>query len=95
MLKSSQVTFSKFSEKQITKLPLIISEALYIWVQSVETMGIANTRKLRGYHDESLKGDRKGQRSARLNKSYRVIYIETDLLEFVVISVLEVNKHDY
>ena len=30
--------------------------------------------KANGYKDESLKGKRKGQRSIRLNKSYRLIY---------------------
>ena len=47
------------------------------------------------YHDEPLKGDRKGQRSVRLNKGYRVIYEETESGNLVLIAVQEVNKHEY
>ena len=38
-------------------------------------MGLRETRKIKGYHDEPLQGDRKGQRSIRLNKAYRAFYI--------------------
>jgi len=47
------------------------------------------------YHNEPLKGDRKGQRSVRLNKAYRVIYEETESGNVVLIGVQEVNKHEY
>lgn len=52
-------------------------------------------RKVPGYHDEPLKGDRMGQRSIRLNKAYRAIYMERPNQEIIIISVMEVNKHDY
>ncbi len=52
-------------------------------------------RKIPGYHDEPLKGDRKGQRSSHLSRGYRVIYEELSSGEIVIVSVLEVNKHDY
>jgi len=52
-------------------------------------------RKLPGYHDEPLKGDRKGQRSVRLNRAYRAIYEESEDGQLTIITVLEVNKHDY
>jgi proteic killer suppression protein len=48
-----------------------------------------------GFHDEPLKGDRKGQRSIRLNKAYRAIYIEGQRKEVHIISIIEVNKHEY
>lgn len=48
---------------------------------------------LQGYDDEPLHGDRRGQRSVRLNKSYRAIYIETN--EGLELLVIEVNKHEY
>ena len=95
MIKETQVFISKFAEKQIKKLPKQISEALFIWVESSELTGIADIRNLKGYHDEPLKGDRKGQRSARLNRSYRVIYIENENKDLVLITVIEVNKHEY
>lgn len=95
MDKEARVFISKFAEKQIKKLPRQISEALFVWVESIELAGIADVRKLKGYHDEPLKGDRKGQRSARLNRSYRVIYIENENKDLVLITVIEVNKHEY
>lgn len=64
------------------------------WVEAVETTGLESVRKLSGYHDEPLKGNRKGQRSIRLSLAYRAIYtIRNEQLEFV--SVEEVSKHDY
>jgi proteic killer suppression protein len=52
-------------------------------------------RRIPGFHDEPLAGQRTGQRSIRLSISYRAIYeIRRDgSVEFA--SVEEVNKHDY
>jgi len=69
--------------------------AYHTWVKTVELDGIRATRALSGYHDEPLKGDRKGQRSVRLSKGYRVIYEETESGNLVLIGVQEVNKHEY
>lgn len=84
---------TKFAEKQLKKLPLNIKQVLRYWAESVERYGIREVRKLPGYHDEPLKGDRKGQRSIRLNKAYRAIYVEKN--EGIEITVIEVNKHEY
>jgi proteic killer suppression protein len=53
------------------------------------------SRKIKSYHDEPLKGTRKGQRSIRLNKAYRAIYIEKNNGTLEFIEVQEVSKHDY
>ncbi len=46
------------------------------------------------HHDEPLKGDRKGQRSIRLSRSYRAIYrVVKDHVVFILVE--EVNKHEY
>lgn len=39
----SQVTYSKFAEKQLNKVPKYIKEALYIWALTVEKIGIEET----------------------------------------------------
>lgn len=57
--------------------------------------GIWEVRKLPGYHDEPLKGQRLGQRSIRLNRAYRLIYEEDERGEVLVIGVMEVSKHEY
>lgn len=95
MERTSQVTLTKFAEKQLKRLPKNIIAAYFTWVRSVELEGIRKVRKLSGYHDEPLKGDRKGQRSVRLNKSYRVIYEELETDKVILVGVQEVSKHDY
>lgn len=89
------VWLTKFADKQLKILPSNIVAAFWTWVKTVELDGIRNTRKLSGYHDEPLKGDRKGQRSIRLNKAYRVIYEETSSGNVILIAVQEINKHEY
>jgi proteic killer suppression protein len=93
--KPSQVHIERFAEKQLKKLPEFIREALRIWAETIEQTGVRAMRKLPGYHDEPLKGDRAGQRSSRLSRAYRVIYEERETGEVLIIAVLEVNKHDY
>ncbi len=56
-------------------------------------MGIHEVRKFKRYHDEPLKGNRVGQRSVRLNRAYRAIYVELE--SEIEILVIEVNKHEY
>lgn len=88
-----KVLISKFAEKQLKKVPTYIKESLQYWAATVELIGIHETRKLPGYHDEPLKGPRKGQRSIRLNRSYRAIYVESE--SGIEITVIEVSNHEY
>ncbi|WP_409478129.1 type II toxin-antitoxin system RelE family toxin [Pseudobdellovibrio sp. HCB154] len=90
-----RVIWSKRVEKQLDRLPVNITEKFYDWINAVALMGIAQVRKRPGLHDEPLAGARQGQRSVRLNRAYRIIYIETENGEFKVIQVIEVNKHEY
>ncbi len=89
-----EVEISKRAEKQLRKLPEGIVQLLFIWVRAVKEEGLESVRKSPGYHDEPLKGERKGQRSIRLSRAYRAIYvIRKTGVEFVFVE--EVNKHDY
>jgi proteic killer suppression protein len=85
---------SKLASKQLEKLPDHICEAFDAWTEKVIYLGLQEVRKVPGYHDEALQGERFGQRSVRLNRSYRVIYkiIKNEVL---IICILEVNKHNY
>lgn len=76
------------------KLPERIVEKIYAWILRIEMNGLPNTRKITGFHDEPLKGNRFGQRSIRLNRAYRLIYIEIPG-NIIVVKVIEVNKHEY
>ncbi len=95
MLSKCSVDITKPAQKDLIKVPDYIKEKLLIWVDAVERMGIREIRKTPGFHDEPLKGDRVGQRSIRLNKAYRAIYTENHKNEIIIISIIEVNKHDY
>lgn len=89
------IEITPFAIDDLEKIPPHITRKLEYWVDAVEKYGIDRIRKVRGYHDEPLKGARKGQRSIRLNKAYRAIYIETKKYEVRLIMIMEVNKHDY
>ena len=89
----TKVTATRQFEKDLKKVPAFIQKKVMFWVFLVESQGIAETAKSRGYHDEPLKGSRKGQRSVRMNRAYRLIYrVVKDRIE---IELLEVNKHEY
>lgn len=89
------VEFTKFAGKQIEKLPRSIKEAVFLWRDAVERIGLPDVRRAKGYHDEPLKGQRKGERSIRLSRSYRLIYREDNQTDVVIVGVQEVNKHEY
>ena len=90
-----RVIITKKAENDLFKVPKHIVTKLSSWVESVAVNGLNFTRKIPGYHDEPLKGNRKGRRSVRLSKSYRAIYIicDDDMVSFI--EVREVNKHEY
>lgn len=81
--------------KDLYALPDYIVTKLLRWAKGVEEIGILEMRKIPGYHDEPLKGKRSGQRSIRLNRSYRALYSEINEGEIEIIRIEEVNKHEY
>ena len=89
----TSVLVSRSVEKQLFRLPKHIRKSLHGWVREVELLGIRKARQYPGYHDEPLLGDRFGQRSVRLNRAYRAIYIER--IEGIQLIVIEVSKHAY
>ena len=82
------------SKKDLKKVPPFIAIKLQAWIDIIGPDGIREARKIKGYHDEPLKGNRRGQRSIRLNQAYRAIYIEKNA-EIDFIEVQEVNKREY
>jgi toxin HigB-1 len=91
---TNRVVITITAKKQLIKAPRRIAVKLLHWARSVELLGLEEVRKIPGFHDEPLKGERYGQRAIRLNRAYRAIYIiKNDSVEFV--SVEEVTKHDY
>lgn len=90
-----KVQLTEKVEKQLEWLPTYIERKFRTWVRSVVEDGIYIVRKRPGFHDEPLSGTRFGQRSVRLNKAYRIIYIQTKSDEIHIIQVIEVNRHEY
>lgn len=89
-----EIREGKEAKKLIRKLPVHVYRKYLYWKDLLDSIGLRESRKYKGFHDEPLTGRRKGQRSVRLSKEFRAIYIEIDgSLE--IIEVLEVNKHDY
>ena len=90
-----RVIVSENAEDDLRKIPEYITLKLQSWIESVSVNGILYVRKIRGFHDEPLQGKRKGQRSIRLSRSYRAIYVVRENRKVEFIEILEVNKHVY
>lgn len=90
----SIVEISNRAKKDLKDLPKEIKESFKTWVEAVEEDGLAIANQSPGYNAEHLNGTRKGQRSIRLNKAYRVIY-EVENGKVQIVKVMEVNKHKY
>ena len=89
------ILMSKKATKQLKKIPEHIRVKFDAWCDILNYVGLRESRKYKGFHDEPLKGKRKGQRSVRLSKSYRAIYKQIDSHNYELIEVIEVNNHEY
>ena len=79
--------------KQIKFLPTDILKRYEKWKEIVAISGPIGLRLIKGFHDESLRGEWKGHRSSRLGRQIRVIYrIEKDQ---ILVQVVNVTAHDY
>ncbi len=89
------VVVSSRATRQLREVPEHVARKFGLWVEGVETEGPEQIRKVPGFHDEPLRGQRAGKRSIRLSRSYRATreLRKDDIVESV--SVEEVNKHDY
>lgn len=90
-----RVLLTEKVDKQIQRLPFYIQDKVQSWVGSVQEHGIYLVRQKPGLHDEPLHGSRQGQRSVRLNRAYRLIYMQSRWAEIEIIEIIEVNKHEY
>lgn len=89
------VVLSRRAQKDLRSAPRHVATKLLYWVGEVETSGLEEIRKQPGFHDEPLKGRRRGQRSIRLSRAYRAIYVIQQDGSVECVSVEEVSKHDY
>lgn len=90
-----EVVIKKKLLSDLKKFPKHIIAKLTSWINAVGHDGLSEVRKIAGYHDEPLQGDRKGQRSIRLSKSYRAIYVIDKAGQMEIVEIIEASKHDY
>lgn len=89
-----RVVLSKNAKKDLAGAPVHILKKFRKWLGDVERYGLDEVRKVPGWNDHSLKGDRQGQRAIYLNRQWRAIYaMGSDGTLYVL--VLEVNPHEY
>lgn len=91
----SRVVISKSAQRDAKKAPVQVRRKLALWVRSVETVGVEAVRKVPGYHDEPLHGQRAGQRSIRLSRQWRAIYVALSDGQLEFIEIQEVSPHAY
>jgi len=79
--------------KLLKSLPIDILKRYEKWKDIVVISGPKGLRLIKGFHDESLKGELNGNRSSRLGKKYRIIYkvVESNVL----VQVVDLTPHDY
>lgn len=75
-----------------TPKPLVIK--FQKWIDDIEKYGLEEVRKVRGWHDHTLKGDRAGQRAIYLNKQWRAVYV-IEGAGIKIVRVIEVHPHAY
>ena len=79
--------------RQLKDAPKEVLKCYEKWKDIVGLTGPLGLRKIKGFHDESLRGEWKGHRSSRLGLQYRVIY--KTLKGQVMIKVVNLSPHDY
>ena len=79
--------------RKLPKLPMEVLKRYEKWKDIVELSGPEGLRLIKGFHDESLSGKWRGNRSSRLGLQYRLIYkIEKTKL---YVQVIDITPHDY
>jgi addiction module RelE/StbE family toxin len=79
--------------RRLSKIPVDILKRYEKWKDIVTLSGPQGLREIRGFNDESLRGEWRGHRSSRLSGQCRVIYrVES---QDVVVKVIDLTAHDY
>ncbi|MGD8843076.1 MAG: type II toxin-antitoxin system mRNA interferase toxin, RelE/StbE family [Gammaproteobacteria bacterium] len=79
--------------RQLKGAPPEVLKRYEKWKDIVRLSGPGGLRRIKGFHDEALRGEWKGNRSSRLGLQYRVIY--KTLNDQVLIQVVNLSPHDY
>ena len=91
----TDIQITKQALRDLKRTPQHLHDKFRAWLVAVNKSGLEETRKRSGWHDEPLQGERKGQRSIRLNKQWRAIYVLKQNGQIQFIEVTEVMPHEY
>ena len=81
-------------DKQLSAAaPIEALKRYEIWKDIARVSGPPGLRAIKGFHDETLSDEWKGQRSSRLGLQWRVIY--RVVAHVLLIQVVQVTAHDY
>jgi proteic killer suppression protein len=89
------IIFSRLAKKQTQKAPAHIIAKLLSWVSLIRMKGLTHAQMIKGFHDEPLKGNKKGTRSVRLSRQWRAEYTISESGSVSLLTIEEVHPHDY
>ena len=94
--KSYLIQRSHDIEKKLSKnkLPSNVKEKFLQWEKEVQEKGLAEVKKIPGFHDEPVKSV-PGRHSVRMNQGYRVFYDTIEENGVIKIKVIDINVHEY
>jgi len=79
--------------QKLHRVPVEVLKRYEKWKDIVVISGPEGVRLIKGFHDEALRGQRKGFRSCRLGKQYRLIYrVENRRL---YVKAMDITPHDF
>ncbi len=79
--------------KRFERLPKEILKRYEKWKDIVRFSGPAGLRLIKGFHDEALSGEWRGNRSSRLGQQFRVLY--KVVAQKVLVKVIDVSALDH
>ncbi len=80
-------------DREIQAVPREVLKRYEKWKDIAMISGLPGLRLIKGFHDESLRGQWQGYRSSRLGLQYRVIY--RAIPKQALFQVLHITLHDY
>jgi proteic killer suppression protein len=88
------VELTKQAKKDLAKVPGYIAEKARLWIEEVREDGLEKAQANPKWGDEAKRGKLHALRAIWLNREYRLFY-EVTRSGTILVTVLEVNHHDY
>ena len=80
-------------QAKLGRLPKEILKKYEKWKDIVTLSGPSGLFLIKGFRDETLRGEWKGFRSSRLGLHYRIIY--KVVKDKILVQVIDITTHDY